>query len=113
MNYQYVAAGLLAAFASGCADMRWHNDAADAATLERDLGECQQEARAKAVREASARGFASSPVSGVDVRGRAVLSQPGRVDIDRTLLLTEHDFELFCMRNRGYKLAPVEKPVMK
>ena len=113
MNYQYVTAGLLAAFAYGCADLRWHNEAVDAATLERDLGECQQQARAQAERESWSRGITGPPVIGVDALGRAVLSQPGRVDSDRYLFLMEHDLELFCMRNRGYKLAPVEKPVMK
>ena len=107
MNYQYVAAGLLAAFASGCADLRWHKEAADAATLERDLGECQQQARAQVVRESWTHGISSPPIIGVDGRGRAVLSQPGRVDTDRFLM--EHDLERFCMRNRGYELVPAEK----
>jgi hypothetical protein len=108
MKYQIVAALLLATFWAGCADLRWHKNGADAATLERDLGECQQQARAQAVRESWFHGNPGLPVVGVDAQGRAILSQPGRSDTDR--FLAEHDLERFCMRKRGYELVPVEKP---
>ncbi len=104
MKCQCVAALLLAAFASGCANLRWHKDGADAAALERDLGECQQQAHAQAVRESRSPGFSGPPIIGADARGRAVLSQPGRTDTDRFLM--GHDLERICMRGRGYGLVP-------
>ena len=94
-------------FAAGCADLRWHKDGADAAALERDLGECQQQARAQAARESWSPWLAGSPVIGVDAQGRANLSQPGRLDTDR--FLREHDLARACMRGRGYELVPAEK----
>jgi len=97
---------MAAAALTGCADLRWHKNGTDAATLERDLGECQQQARAEAVRESWSHG-PGSPIVGVDAQGRAILSQPGRVDTDRFLM--EHDLERFCMRKRGYELVPAKK----
>ena len=98
---------LLALPAAGCAELRWHKDGMDAAALERDLGECRQQARAQAARDSWSHGISRPPVVGVDAQGRAILSQPGRIDTDRFLM--EHDLARFCMRNRGYELAPVEK----
>ena len=107
MKYQTVAALLLAASAAGCADLRWHKDGADAAALERDLGECQQQARAQAARESWSQGISNPPVIGADAQGRVILSQPGRFDTDRFLM--EHDLARACMNGKGYELVPVEK----
>jgi hypothetical protein len=98
----------VAVLLAGCANLRWHKDGADAAALERDLGECQQQAHAQAVRQSWSYGLSSPPIIGVDAQGHALLSQPRRTDSD--LFFMEHDLERICMRGRGYQLLPVEKP---
>lgn len=108
MKTACVTALLLAAFVAGCAELRWHKDGADAAALERDIVACQQIARQRALHEAWPFGLAAahSPMS-VDALGRPVAPYPTRFETDRFLL--EHDLTRFCMRDRGYELAPVEK----
>jgi len=101
------AAALAAIFAAGCSQLRWHKDGADPAVLERDLTECQDNARLRARHEAPLFGQAPPAPVGMDVRGRVVTGNAGRYDTDRALM--ENDFTRACMRDKGYELAPVEK----
>jgi len=94
--------------AAGCADLRWHKDAAEPAALARDLDECTQIARARAAREAWLPGASLPRIVGSDPRGRAIVSAPGRDDSERFLL--EHDLVRLCMGERGYELVPAITP---
>jgi hypothetical protein len=97
----------MAAFlTAGCSGLRWHKESADAATLERDLGECQGQARLRAQHEAPLFGLPRPPVVGMDVQGRVVTGHAGRYDTDRAIL--EHDLTRACMQERGYGLAPAQ-----
>ena len=95
--------GLLIA---GCAELRWHKDGADAATLERDLATCREQAQAQAERQ-SVPHAAGPRIVGVDAAGRPIVSQPERLEGDR--FLAERDLTRHCMGRKGYKLVPVEK----
>ena len=88
---------------SGCAELHWRKDGADAAALERDLMDC----RSRAARLAGPALILPSDVVGVDERGRAVMGRAGRLDTER--LLHEHDLTGACMREKGYELAPAAK----
>jgi len=94
--------------AAACAPLEWRKDGVDAAAKQRDLGECQDRARAQAQHEAPLFGQPRPPVVGFDVRGRVVTGSAGRYDTERALL--ENDLVRHCMTQRGYELAPVEKP---
>jgi hypothetical protein len=91
---------------AACAPLEWRKDGADATALERDVGECQSQAIARAQHEAPLFGFPRPPVIGMDTRGRVVTGHAGRYDTDRAIL--EHDLTRACMRERGYELAPVD-----
>ena len=92
-------------FATACAPLEWRKDGADAATLDRDIGECQAQARLRAQHEAPLFGMPRPPIIGTDTRGRVVTGHAGRYDTERALL--EHDLMRACMGERGYELAPV------
>lgn len=98
------AALLILGSAVACTPLEWRKDGADAATLERDTGECQSQAISRAQHEAPLFGLPRPPVVGMDTRGRVVTGHAGRYDTDRAML--EHDFMRACMRERGYELAP-------
>ena len=100
------AAVLILIFGSGCAPLQWHKDGADAATFERDVSECQDQARMQARVEAPLFGQPPPAPVGLDSRGRVVTGRAARYDTDRALL--EHDFMRACMQERGYELAPVQ-----
>jgi hypothetical protein len=107
MKYKYVAALLLAAFATGCAELRWHKEGADAAALDRDLGECQRQVLTQARRGIGMFAPDAPRVVGVDERGRPIMGAWSRLETDRMLL--EHDLQGICMRGKGYELVPAEK----
>jgi hypothetical protein len=90
--------------ACACAPLEWRRDGVDAATNERDLAACRDEARAQAQHQAPLFGQPRPPVVGMDARGRVVTGQAGRYDTERAIL--EHDFMRLCMQERGYELAP-------
>jgi len=92
---------------AACAPLEWRKDGADAAAKKRDIGECQDDARQRARREAPLFGQPPPAPVGMDSRGRAVTGRAARYDTDRALI--EHDLTRACMRERGYELAPVEK----
>jgi hypothetical protein len=97
-----------AALAAGCADLEWRKEGVDAATLARDLDECQHTARTLAKRQTPPPGYDAPRVVGVDAENRVIVSNtPGRVDSDR--FLVEHDLTRQCMDSRGYQLAPAPK----
>jgi hypothetical protein len=101
-------AAILILLTAACAPLEWRKDGADAVALERDTRECQSQAITRAQHEAPLFGLARPPVVGMDTRGRVVTGHAGRHDTDRAIL--EHDFMRACMRERGYELAPREKP---
>ncbi|HET9404692.1 MAG TPA: hypothetical protein VFO57_08925 [Burkholderiales bacterium] len=99
------AAVLILIFAAGCAPLHWHKDGAEAATLERDVSECRNQARMRA--RAAAPLFGQPPPApvGMDSRGQVATGRAARYDTDRALL--EHDYMRACMLERGYELARV------
>ncbi|MBI2509547.1 MAG: hypothetical protein HYV99_06170 [Betaproteobacteria bacterium] len=99
-----VLAALLAAALGACADVRWHKPGAGAAELDRELGQCRQEARFRSAREAGLPGSALPQTIVVDPQGRTIAVQPRSPDSERFLL--EHDLMRLCMRQKGYELAP-------
>ena len=92
---------------AACAPLEWRKDGTDAAALQRDQSECQDEARLRARVEAPLFGQPPPAPVGMDNRGRAVTGRAARYDTDRAL--AEHDLTRACMEGRGYELAPVEK----
>ena len=90
----------------GCAELRWHKDGADGATLERDLTECRQEAHLQAERQAVP--TPGTRIVGVDRLGRPIIGQPERIEADRAMV--EHDLARYCMGKKGYKLVPAGNP---
>ncbi|OGA24677.1 MAG: hypothetical protein A3I02_01865 [Betaproteobacteria bacterium RIFCSPLOWO2_02_FULL_67_26] len=105
--YLRLSAVAVALHAAGCADLRWHKQGVDAAALDRDLGECQLQARAQARHEIGAFAPDTPRVVGVDAQGRPLAGAANRLGTDRMLL--EHDLLGICMRGKGYELVPVEK----
>jgi hypothetical protein len=101
-RWSAVALVLLAA----CAELRWHKDGADAATLDGDLVECRLQARAQARRHIPVLAPDTPRVVGADARGQPIMGTSRQLDADRTLL--EHDLMRDCMRGKGYELVPAE-----
>ncbi len=106
--YRRSSAAILILLTAACAPLEWRKDGADAGALERDTRECQSQAIARAQHEAPLFGLPRPPVVGMDTRGRVVTGHAGRYDTDRAML--EHDLMRHCMTQRGYELAPVDKP---
>ena len=91
---------------AACAELRWHKDGADAASLERDLAECRQQAQAQAERMAMPHAGTGPRIVGVDALGRPIVSQPERLESER--FLAEQDLARHCMGLKGYKLVPAK-----
>ena len=98
---------IAAMITAGCAELRWHKDGADAATLERDLAECRREAHVQADRQ-TAPSAPGPRIVGVDALGRPIIATPEQHERER--FMAEHDLTRYCMGKRGYKLVPVQNP---
>lgn len=103
-----VAAALLGVALCGCANLRWQKDGVDAATFERDSGECRARARLEAGRLVPAYSLARPYVPGNDVRGRPGVAFPYLPETDYFLM--QRSFMQSCMQGKGYTLVPVERP---
>jgi len=95
---------------AACTPMQWTRDGAppDAATLERDSSDC----RLQAWREAQYRAWTYAPMGPIVIRdGRRFVGWPYRPYAYPYAdpFLEESRLTDFCMRNKGYELAPVEK----
>jgi hypothetical protein len=94
---------------TGCTPMQWVKPDATPDQFNKDMAECQQEAW----REARWRGFLDrgfGPSLLYDARGRRYLSWPYSPlgDPFGDQFMEESRLTHFCMRAKGYELAPVE-----
>ncbi|MBI3937181.1 MAG: hypothetical protein HY323_09405 [Betaproteobacteria bacterium] len=97
--------GLLLALPA-CAELRWHKPGTDETQLQSDTGECRRKARLAAMREPSLRDHGLPEVVGTDRAGRPVVMPRSAPESER--LLREQDHFTSCMREKGYRLVPVE-----
>jgi hypothetical protein len=90
-----------AVLAAGCTTWQWQKPGADAAALEHDLDECQQQASARSYRFA----LSASPELIVTPGGAAGLVRPTHAvpPLDPAL---QSDLLDACMRAKGYRLVP-------
>jgi hypothetical protein len=105
-RFQYAAVlATTVAMAAGCADLQWHKADMTPAALEKDLADCQGQARVRASQFAVPFGGEMPRMLGMDARGRAIMPALSRSDTDR--FLVEHDLTRNCMNGRGYDLVPM------
>jgi hypothetical protein len=100
----------LALLAAACTPMQWTRQDAGPEQLNQDMAQCRQEAW----REAQWRSFLYRPIAPVmlrDAQGRSFFGWPSSPfgDPFGDRFMEESRLEHFCMRNKGYDLAPVEK----
>jgi len=104
---RHLSAAVFAVLLAGCAQLHWQRAGTDATAANRDLDECRGEARLRAARESWPFPYSAPRFVGGGQRQLLTL-YPYQHDTDRFLL--ENDYTRACMRERGYELAPVEKP---
>ncbi|MBS1217096.1 MAG: hypothetical protein H6R21_229 [Proteobacteria bacterium] len=94
-----LAAGI--ALLGGCAPLEWHKADVTAEIRDRDIAECNVQARGEALRRVPVL-YPSEPRTVIDNRGRVVTLNPSRYGDERFSL--EQDLLRACMRERGYAL---------
>ena len=99
---------------AGCTPMQWvRDDGASAADPQKDMAHCQQEAW----RESRLRHWYHRPLSPVflrDGQGRLVAwSRDPFLDPFGDPFMEESRLAHFCMRAKGYRLVPLDKPAAK
>lgn len=96
--------------AAGCTPMQWVKEDATQEQLDADVAQCQQEAW----REAQFRAWAYRPFAPIllrDPAGRPFIAWNSPLyDPFGDRFLEESRLAQFCMRAKGYRLEPVEKP---
>ncbi len=101
-----ISSSLIAVLALGCAPLPWQKPGAEAAAVDDDVRQCEQQANVNARKLASS-GIGDKPVVGVSPRGQAgVVRSPNvTAPIDP---VAEDDYFRACMHDKGYSRGPVK-----
>lgn len=103
---------LLALLLAGCTPMQWVKDDASAEQMHADAAQCQQEAWREARFHVWAAVRPVGPVLLRDAAGRPFVAWAHSPFYDPfgDPFMEESRLAQFCMRAKGYRLEPVEKP---
>lgn len=109
-----LAALALVLLVAACAPLQWSKADGNAAQLDQDLRDCQQEAW----REASTQSwnyFLLGPTMFQDSTGRRFFAWPSRPLSDPfgDRFMEESRLAHFCMRSKGWQLVPAERTAEK
>jgi hypothetical protein len=99
-----VTLGLLAA---ACAPRQWTHPQQGQAHLAQDLSDCNKMAEIRTYRFAERDSFAGGPESFRGIEYRPTFESPSDHRSDQ--VLAQAETRKWCMRDKGYVMAPVEK----
>jgi len=97
---RHLAALLLPVLVAGCASSQWQKTGTDAAAIEADIKQCEEQANLYANRLASS-GIGDKPAVSVSPRGQVGVIRPPSV-LPPMDPVAEDNYFRSCMRDRGY-----------